>query len=109
MVRLSRETVGIAGIQAYVARPKDARAPLPPVIAYSDIFQLTPSHLRIVERIASYGFLVVAPEIYSKIEPPGQALDFDRDRQRALDDAAKIQPEWIDEERRKVIDWLTAR
>jgi carboxymethylenebutenolidase len=109
MVTLSRETVDIQGIQAYVARPKSAGGRLPPVIAYSDIFQLTPPHLRLVERIASYGFLVVAPEIYSKIEPPGLALDFDRDRQRALDDSGKIQPEWIDEERRKVIDWLFAR
>jgi carboxymethylenebutenolidase len=109
MATLSRETADIAGIHAYVVRPKQARAPLTPVIAYSDVFQLTEPHLRSIDRIASHGFFVVAPEIYSKIEPPNTPLDFERDRDRALGNAAKMKPEWIDEERRKVIDWVLAR
>lgn len=113
MVVLARETEDIPvrdrRIRTYVVRPKEARGPLPPVIAWSDIFQLTPPHLRIVDRLASYGFLVAAPEIYSKLEPAGTVLDFDRDRQRALDDAAKVDPATIDEERRAVIDRVLSR
>jgi carboxymethylenebutenolidase len=113
VVILSRATedipCGDRTLRAYVVRPQEARAPLPPVIAWSDIFQLTPPHLRLIDRIASYGFLVVAPEIYSKLEPAGTVLDFDRDRQRALDDASKLDPAWIDEERRAVIDHVLAK
>jgi carboxymethylenebutenolidase len=112
MATLVRSTesipAGDRSIAAYVARPRSG-AELPAVIAWSDIFQLTPPHLRMVDRIASHGFVVVAPEIYSKIEPAGTALDFDRDRQRALDDAARMEVAWIDEERRAVIDWIVAR
>ena len=45
----------------------------------------------------------------SVIEPAGTVLDFDRDRQRALDDCSKVQVAWIDEERRAVIDYAKAR
>ena len=113
MVTLSRVyediIVGDRAVRAFVARPKEVRGRLPAVIAWSDVFQLTPPHLRMVERIASYGFVVVAPELYSKLEPSGTVLDFDRDRQRALDDAAKLDPTWIDEERRAVIDHVLAK
>jgi carboxymethylenebutenolidase len=113
MVSVSRSTehvtVADRAMRVYVARPQEAQGKLPAVIAWSDIFQLTPPHLRMVERIASYGFLVFAPEIYSKLEPGGTVHDFERDRQRALEDAAKLDPVWIDEERRALIDHLLAR
>jgi carboxymethylenebutenolidase len=82
---------------------------LPAVVAWSDVFQLTPPHVRVVQRLASYGFLVVAPEIYARIEPAGSVLDFERDRKRALDDAARLEPAWIDEDRRAVIDFAKSR
>src|SRR5690242_879283 len=96
-------------VRAYVARPKDARRPLPVVVAWSDIFQLTAPHLRLVRRLAGHGYLVIAPELYARIEPPGTVLDFDRDRQRALDDAARMELAWLDEDRRAVLAWAAAR
>jgi carboxymethylenebutenolidase len=96
-------------LRNYVARPRGVTGRLPVVIAYSDIFQLTPPHERMVRRLAGYGFLVVSPDLYSKIEPPGTALDFDRDRQRALDDAARVELEWVDEERDTLVRALLAR
>lgn len=96
-------------IRALVARPKGVPGRLPAVIAWSDIFQLTPPHVRMVTRLAGHGFWVVAPEIYSRLERPGTVHDFERDRQRALDDAALMQPEWIDEERRDLLDWMKTR
>jgi carboxymethylenebutenolidase len=98
-----------AKIRAVVVRPRSATARLPGVLAYSDVFQLTPPHLRLMRRLAGHGFVVISPEIYSRLEPPGTALDFDRDRDRALGDAAKVELAWIDEERRAVLDHLVAR
>lgn len=113
MTVLETETIEIPltdrSIHAHVARPKTGPGRLPGIIAYSDIFQVTGPHLRMLQRIASYGFVVVSPDIYSKIEPAGTALDFEADRQRALDDAAKVELPWIDEERRAVIDYVLGR
>jgi carboxymethylenebutenolidase len=101
-------TVSDRVLRVYVSRPK-GESRVPPIIAWSDIFQLTPPHRRMIDRIASYGFLVAAPEIYSKLEPPDTVLDFDADRQRALDDASKVELAWADEERRAMIDWISRR
>ncbi len=68
----------------------------PGVLAYSDIFQQTPPHVRICTRLAAQGFAVLAPELYGRVEPPGVVLDFEADRQRAMDDAAKIPLPWFD-------------
>ena len=49
----------------------------PGVLLYTDIFQLTESTLRTARRLASYGFVVVVPEIYPHGELAGAALEFD--------------------------------
>ncbi|MBI4815960.1 MAG: dienelactone hydrolase family protein [Deltaproteobacteria bacterium] len=96
-------------VRALVARPKSSVESLPGVIAWSDIFQLTPSHVRMVRRLAGHGFFVVAPEIYSRLEPAGTVFDFDRDRQRALDAAEKTQLAWVDEAQQAVLSWVVSR
>lgn len=97
-------------VRTLLARPKGTEGTrLPTVVIWSDIFQLTAPHLRVLSRFASHGFLVVAPEIYARVEPAGTVLDFERDRARALDDASKVELAWIDEERRAVLDALRAR
>lgn len=108
---LEEATIDVEGrpLRAFVARPRDAAGPLPVVLAWSDIFQLTGPHRRMAARIASRGYLVVAPELYSQLEPPGTVLDFERDRQRALDDAARVELAWVDREYRAVRDWALAR
>ena len=90
-----------APVRMLVARPRASTAA---VIVWSDIFQLTPPHVRMVTRLASYGFTVYAPELYTRFEPPGTVLSFENDRQRALDNASRTELAWIDEERRAVID-----
>jgi carboxymethylenebutenolidase len=102
MATVKTETVRHAG-QALLARPSGKS--LGVVLAWPDIFQLTAPHVRMVTRLASHGFTVIAPEIYSRLEPPGTVLSFEADRQRALDDAGKIELAWIDEERRAWIDY----
>ena len=80
----------------------------PAVLAYSDIFQLTPTHLRICARLASHGFVVVAPEIFGRVLPPGRALDFEADRQLALDTTERVGVAEFDEDRRVVLAWMAA-
>jgi carboxymethylenebutenolidase len=63
-------------MRTFVARPREP-GPHPGIVFYSDIFQLTPSTLRWCVRLAGYGFVVAAPEIYHRIEPAGTVLGFD--------------------------------
>jgi len=63
-------------MRTFIARPREP-GPHPGIVFYSDIFQLTDSTLRWCVRLAGYGFVVAAPEIYHRIEPPGTVLGFD--------------------------------
>lgn len=77
---VSREYVKVPvaerAMRAFLAAPR-AEGPHPGVVFYSDIFQLTDSTLRSCVRLAGYGFAVLAPEIYHRIEPAGTVLGFD--------------------------------
>ena len=63
-------------MRTFVAAPR-AAGPHPGIVFYTDIFQLTESSLRWCVRLAGYGFVVAAPEIYHRLEPPGTVLGFD--------------------------------
>ena len=93
-------------MRLFVATPK-AEGRHPGVVFYSDIFQLTGPMLRITRRLAGYGFTVVAPEIYHRIEPPGTVLDFEADRARALEDSTKLPTAAFDADIRAALDYLT--
>ena len=93
-------------VRCAVLRPQDAGGCRPAVLAYSDIFQLTPPHLRICRRLAGYGFVVVAPEIFGRVLPAGRWLDFEADRQLALDTTERMTVEWLDADRRAVLAWM---
>jgi carboxymethylenebutenolidase len=92
-------------MRLFVASPK-AEGRYPGVVFYSDIFQLTGPMLRITRRLAGYGFTVIAPEIYHRIEPPGTVLDFEADRVRALEDSGKIATADFDKDIRAALDFL---
>jgi carboxymethylenebutenolidase len=96
-VNVKTDTVDLPSLRLRVFRPATGHSG-PAVLAYSDIFQHTPPHVRMCTRLASYGFTVIAPELYGRIEPAGTWLRFEEDRQRALDDAAKMQLSWFDED-----------
>jgi carboxymethylenebutenolidase len=81
----------------------------PAVLAFSDIFQLTPPHLRICQRLAAYGFVVVAPEIFGRVLPAGRALDFEADRQLALETTERLALEQFDADRGAVLAWMQAQ
>jgi carboxymethylenebutenolidase len=93
-------------IRTFVAAPK-AEGRYSGIWCYSDIFQLTPPMLRSCVRLAGYGFVAAAPEIYSRIEPPGSAIPFDdAGRTRGQEDAAKTPVAHFDADCRAGLDWL---
>src|SRR5437588_11923930 len=69
-------TVDGSAMRMFVAAPRD-EGKFPGILLYSDIFQLTPSTVRCGARLAGYGFVVAAPEIYHRIEPLGTPFAFD--------------------------------
>jgi len=98
--------VGGAPMRMFVAAPQSPRT-YPGIICYSDIFQLTGPMVRAVTRLAGYGFVAAAPEIYHRIEPPGSVIEFDDyGRTRGLNDATNTPVAHFDESRRATLDYL---
>jgi len=99
-------TVDESAMRVLVAAPKQ-EGQYPGIIFYSDIFQLTGPMLRAAARLAGYGFVVAAPEIYHRIEPPGSAIPFDdAGRDRGLANAAKTSAAEFDADCRATLDYL---
>jgi len=100
--------VGDRAMRTFVASPR-ARGSYPGVVFYSDIFQLTDSTLRWCARLAGYGFVVAAPEIYHRIEPAGSVFEFDDEgKRRGQADAETTPVAAFDEDIRAALDWLEA-
>ncbi|MBL7961670.1 dienelactone hydrolase family protein [bacterium] len=93
-------------MRMFVAEPK-ADGKYPAIIFYSDIFQLTPTMIRACIRLAGYGFIVAAPEIYHRVEPPGAWIPFDdTGRDRGMNDAARTSVAEFDADCRAALDYL---
>jgi carboxymethylenebutenolidase len=81
----------------------------PGIVLYSDIFQVTGPQTRMSTRLAGYGFVVVTPEIWNRVEAPGTAIPFDdAGRTRGLENAKRTAVAELDEDRRAALDWLSA-
>ncbi|MBD5654078.1 MAG: dienelactone hydrolase family protein [Candidatus Eremiobacteraeota bacterium] len=94
---------GTGVVRCYVARPQSESA-VPGIVAFSDIFQLTPSTRRAIDRIAGYGFIVVAPEIYHRLEPSATELAFDdAGRDRGMADAKRTTVAEFDADARALV------
>jgi len=95
-----------APMRTFVAAPNVA-GKFPGIWCYSDIFQLTGPMLRFCVRLAGYGFVAAAPEIYARIEPAGMVIPFDdAGRTRGLEDAAKTPVAHFDADCHAGLDWL---
>ena len=94
-------------MRTFVAAPK-LKTKYPGIIYYSDIFQLTGPMLRSCARLAGYGFVVAAPEIYHRLEPPGAVIPFDDDgRSRGLENASQTSVAHFDLDCRAALSYLT--
>ena len=108
----SREYVDVPvdgrSMRTFLAAPR-ATGPHPGVVFYSDIFQLTEPTLRWCVRLAGYGFVVAAPEIYHRREPPGTVLEFDDEgKARGQHDAEQTPVADFDADIRAALDYLGA-
>jgi carboxymethylenebutenolidase len=93
-------------IRTFIALPKSP-GKYPGLLLYSDIFQLTGPMVRSCSRLAGYGFVVAAPEIYRRLEPPGLAIPFDdAGRTRGLADASKTPVAHFDADCRIMLNYL---
>jgi carboxymethylenebutenolidase len=93
-------------IRTFLAAPQPS-GKYPGILCYSDIFQLTGPMLRSCARLAGYGFVVAAPEIYRRIEPPGLVIPFDdAGRTRGLKDASQTSVADFDADCRTILDYL---
>ena len=63
-------------MRTYVFRPAEAGR-YPGIVLYSEIFQVTGPVRRLAALLAGHGLLVVVPEIYHELEPPGTVLPYD--------------------------------
>ncbi len=97
---------GGSPMRLFVAAPAPSGS-YPGILCYSDIFQLTGPMLRACTRLAGYGFVAAAPEIYHRIEPAGAAIPFDdAGRTRGLADARQTPVAHFDQDRRAALDYL---
>lgn len=95
-------------MRCFVAAPK-APGRYPGIVFFSDIFQLTGAMQRACVRLAGHGFTVLAPEIYSRIEPPGSVIAYDdAGRTRGLADAQRTPVAHFDADCRVALGHLSA-
>ena len=109
IVKTEYADIPLAGqtMRTFVAAP-GAEGEYPGIWCYSDIFQLSPPLLRTCVRLAGHGFVVAAPEIYRRIEPPGTVIPFDdAGRTRGQQDATKTPVADFDTDCRAGLDWLS--
>lgn len=93
-------------MRLYVAAPKPAGL-YPGILFYSDIYQLGGAITRLVDHLAGYGYVVVAPEIFHRIEPIGQVIEpDDLGRMRGNDDARRTAIAAYDADANAVIEFL---
>lgn len=90
-----------------VADEDGAARKYPGILLFSEIFQLTAPIKRSVERLAGYGFVVAAPEIYHRIEPVGTSIAYDDiGRMRGSEDARRTSVAAFDADTCATFDYL---
>jgi carboxymethylenebutenolidase len=79
-MRISRDSVGLTVegslMRLYVAQPVTSGC-WPGIVFFSDIYQLGAPMTRLVDRLAGYGYVVAAPEIFHRREPIGTTIEPD--------------------------------
>ncbi|MCZ6800503.1 MAG: dienelactone hydrolase family protein [Nitrospirae bacterium] len=81
MIIAETETVDLSTatgpMRCYIFRPV-AAGRYPGLVLYSEIYQVTGPIRRIAAFLAGHGFVVVVPEVYHELEPPGTVLNYDK-------------------------------
>ena len=105
-MQIKTEFVMIGTMRTFIASP-NAEAKFPGILIYSDIFQLSTSLLSFCKRLASYGFVVAAPEIFHRHEAAGVVFEQnDEGRARGAQNALATTIEEFDLDAQAVIEFL---
>lgn len=76
-------TVDDSLMRVYVAAPEPS-GQYPGILFYCDIFQLGRPITLLADRLAGYGYIVAAPEIFHRTEPIGTAIEPGEDRKSVV-------------------------
>ncbi|PSR19565.1 dienelactone hydrolase family protein [filamentous cyanobacterium CCP3] len=99
-------TVDDSLMRLYVVEPA-AAGQYPGILFYSDIYQLGGPILRLADRLAGYGYVVAAPEIFHRLEPVGTVIEpNDIGRLRGNDAARRTAIAQYDADAAAALDWL---
>ena len=109
-MQIRHDTIGLSVqgslMRLHVARPKP-KGRWPGILFYSDIYQLGDPIKRLAERLAGYGYVVAAPEIFHRLEPIGTVIEPDGiGRLRGNDNASKTHLADYDADAAAVLRWL---
>lgn len=93
-------------MRTFIAHPATA-GKYPGILLFSDIFQLSEPMLRTCARLAGYGFVVAAHEIFHRWEPAGTVLpQTDEGRARGMQNQQAMPLAYFDEDCRAALDYL---
>ena len=99
-------TVDDSLMRVYVAAPK-SEGQYPGILFYSDIYQLGSPITLLADRLAGYGYVVAAPEIFHRLEPIGTVIEpSDLGKLRGNDNARRSAIADYDRDAQAVFDWL---
>ncbi|MGF1537513.1 MAG: dienelactone hydrolase family protein [Elainellaceae cyanobacterium] len=99
-------TVDDSLMRVYVAAPEPAGR-YPGIAFYSDIYQLGGPITRLADRLAGYGYVVAAPEIFHRLEPAGTVLEpTEIGKLRGNDAARRTAIAEYDADTNAVLGWL---
>lgn len=93
-------------MRVYLVEPEPTGR-YPGVLFYSDIYQLGRPITLLADRLAGYGYVVAAPEIFHRLEPIGTVIEpNDLGRLRGNDNARRTAIAEYDADIRSLLDWL---
>ncbi len=96
-------------MRVYVAAPQ-AEGQYPGILFYSDIYPLGRPITLLADRLAGYGYVVAAPEIFHRLETLGTVIEpNDLGRMRGNDDARQTGISEYDADGLAVLEWLKAQ
>lgn len=111
-MQIQKQTVGLTVddslMRLYVASPV-TEGQYPGILFYSDIYQLGRPITLLADRLAGYGYVVAAPEIFHRLEPIGTVIEpNDLGRLRGNDNARRTAIAEYDADAEAVLNWLTS-
>ena len=109
-MQIRKDTVGLivdeSLMRLHVVRPQSDGC-WPGILFFSDIYQLGAPITRLADRLAGYGYVVAAPEIFHRREPIGSVIEPDSiGRLRGNDNAAQTSIAAYDSDAAAALAWL---